>query len=90
MVAILEVGAFFTSLACGVLADIFGRKKTLLVGAIVFSIGGALQTFTTGFASMVAGRIVAGFGVGVLSMIVPTYQAEISSAEHRGKLVSLE
>jgi MFS family permease len=64
--AILEVGAFITSLACGTLADILGRKKLLFVGALVFSTGGAIQTFTTGYGSMVIGRIVAGFGVGVL------------------------
>ncbi|XP_065183182.1 uncharacterized protein LOC135814054 [Sycon ciliatum] len=35
------------------------------------------------------GRVVAGFGVGILSMIVPVYNAEMSPAEHRGRLVSL-
>lgn len=90
MVAILEVGAFITSLACGRLADIFGRKAVIFWGAIVFAIGGLIQTFTTGFPSMVVGRIVSGFGVGTLSMIVPTYQSEISPAENRGKLACIE
>ncbi|KAK0547066.1 hypothetical protein OC846_003653 [Tilletia horrida] len=90
MVAILEVGAFITSLACGTLADIFGRKNVLFWGAILFSIGGAIQTFTTGFTSMVIGRVIAGFGVGTLSMIVPTYQSEISPAENRGMLGCIE
>lgn len=66
MVAILEIGALVTSLACGTLADVFGRKKVLLWGAITFTIGGLAQTFTKGFASMVIGRIIAGFGVGAL------------------------
>lgn len=66
MVAILEIGALVTSLACGTLADVFGRKKVLFFGAMVFSIGGAIQTFTNGFPSMVLGRIIAGFGVGAL------------------------
>ncbi|CAD6890354.1 unnamed protein product [Tilletia controversa] len=90
MVAILEIGALCTSLACGTLADIFGRKKVLFWGAILFSIGGAIQTFTTGFTSMVIGRVIAGFGVGTLSMIVPTYQSEISPAENRGMLACIE
>lgn len=68
----------------------FGRKRVLLVGALVFSCGGAVQTFTTGFTSMVIGRIIAGFGVGVLSMIVPAYQSEISPAENRGRLACIE
>ncbi|KAK0526470.1 hypothetical protein OC834_004790 [Tilletia horrida] len=90
MVAILEIGAFCTSLACGTLADIFGRKNVLFWGAILFSTGGAVQTFTTGFTSMVIGRVIAGFGVGTLSMIVPTYQSEISPAENRGMLGCIE
>jgi MFS family permease len=56
-----------TSLAAGRLGDIIGRRGTLFIGACVFTIGGAIQTGTTGFASMVVGRIVSGFGVGLLS-----------------------
>lgn len=90
MVAVLEIGAFITSLACGTLADIFGRKAILFWGALVFSIGGAIQTLTTGFTIMVVGRVVSGLGVGVMSMVVPIYQSEISPAEHRGKLACIE
>jgi len=49
--------------------DIIGRKGTLFIGAIVFTIGGAIQTFTNGFTVMVIGRIVSGFGVGLLSLV---------------------
>lgn len=66
MVAILEIGALVTSLACGTLADVFGRKKVLFFGALTFTVGGTVQTFTSGFPSMVIGRIIAGFGVGAL------------------------
>lgn len=66
MVAILEIGALVTSLACGTLADVFGRKKVLLFGALAFTVGGTIQTFTNGFPSMVLGRVIAGFGVGAL------------------------
>ncbi|PWN48606.1 hypothetical protein IE53DRAFT_185741 [Violaceomyces palustris] len=90
LVASLELGALVTSLACGRLADIFGRKKTLFCGAVIFSIGGLVQTFTTGYNSMLIGRVISGLGVGVLSMIVPTYQSEISPAENRGKLACIE
>lgn len=90
MVAVLEIGAFVTSLACGTLADVFGRKAVLFWGALVFSLGGAIQTLTSGFTIMVVGRITAGLGVGVMSMVVPTYQSEISPAENRGKLACIE
>ncbi|GAA99374.1 uncharacterized protein L969DRAFT_102739 [Mixia osmundae IAM 14324] len=90
MVAILEVGAFITSLLAGQVGDIFGRKKTLFWGAVIFTAGGAVQSFTNGFPLMVFGRVLSGFGVGFLSMIVPVYQSEISPAEHRGQLGCIE
>ncbi|TFY71455.1 hypothetical protein EVG20_g1567 [Dentipellis fragilis] len=90
MVAVLEIGAFITSLAAGRVGDIIGRRGTLFIGAVVFGIGGAIQTFTTGFAVMVVGRIISGFGVGLLSTIVPIYQSEISPPNHRGALACME
>ncbi|KAL4786676.1 hypothetical protein BJX76DRAFT_80647 [Aspergillus varians] len=78
VVAILEVGAFISSLLVGKIGDLIGRRKTILYGSIVFFIGGAFQTFATGLPMMMVGRIVAGLGVGALSTIVPVYQSEIS------------
>lgn len=40
---------------------------TLFTGAVLFALGGAIQTFTTGYEIMLLGRIVSGFGVGLLS-----------------------
>jgi len=56
-----------TSLAAGVVGDTVGRKGTLFIGAVVFTIGGAIQTFTNGFWLMIVGRVISGFGVGLLS-----------------------
>ena len=67
MVAILEVGAFISSLSVGRIGDMIGRRKTILYGSVIFFIGGALQTFANGMPMMILGRIVAGFGVGALS-----------------------
>ncbi|KAG6381081.1 general substrate transporter [Boletus reticuloceps] len=90
MVAVLELGALATSIAAGRVGDIIGRKGTLFVGAFVFTIGGAVQTFTTGFYVMIIGRVISGFGVGLLSTIVPIYQSEISPPNHRGALACME
>jgi hypothetical protein len=90
MVAILEVGALIASLITGTLADVLGRRKTIGLGAIIFLIGGALQTFANGMPMMLLGRIIAGLGVGALSTIVPIYQSEISPPHNRGKLACIE
>lgn len=90
MVAILEVGAFISSLGVGRIGDMIGRRKTILYGSIIFFIGGAFQTFATGMPMMILGRIIAGLGVGALSTIVPVYQSEISPPHNRGKLACIE
>jgi len=90
MVAILEIGAFISSLMVGRVGDIIGRRKTILYGSIIFLVGGALQTTATSMVMMMVGRIIAGFGVGMLSTIVPVYQSEISPPHNRGKLACIE
>ena len=60
-----------TSIAAGKIGDIVGRKGTLCGGAVLFTIGGLVQTFTVGVWSMILGRLVSGFGVGLLSWALP-------------------
>ncbi|KAJ5105145.1 Mitochondrial substrate/solute carrier [Penicillium alfredii] len=83
VVAILEIGAFISSLLVGRIGDIIGRRKTILYGSMVFFIGGAFQTFATGIPMMMVGRVIAGLGVGALSTIVPP-------PHNRGKLACIE
>jgi sugar porter (SP) family MFS transporter len=90
MVAILEIGAFISSLTVGRVGDIIGRRKTILYGSCIFLVGGALQTCANSMPIMMLGRIIAGLGVGMLSTIVPVYQSEISPAHNRGKLACME
>ncbi|KAK3344056.1 hexose transporter [Lasiosphaeria hispida] len=90
MVAILEIGAFISSLVVGRVGDIIGRRKTILYGSCIFFVGGALQTFALNMVMMMLGRVIAGLGVGMLSTIVPVYQSEISPPHNRGKLACIE
>lgn len=90
MVAILEIGAFISSLIVGKVGDIIGRRRTILYGSIIFFVGGALQSFATNMPMMMLGRIIAGLGVGSLSTIVPVYQSEISPPHNRGQLACIE
>lgn len=90
MVAILEVGAFISSISVGKLGDVLGRRKTILYGSLIFIVGGAMQACANGMPMMMLGRITAGLGVGALSTIVPVYQSEISPPHNRGKLACIE
>ncbi|KAJ9198505.1 hypothetical protein DTO166G4_3420 [Paecilomyces variotii] len=90
VVAILEIGAFISSILVGRIGDVIGRRRTILYGSIIFFIGGAFQSFANGLPMMMVGRIIAGLGVGALSTIVPVYQSEISPPHNRGKLACIE
>lgn len=75
----VEILTQVTSLLGAYLADRYGRRWTMRTGAILFSIGGVFQTLCNGYRLMVFGRFVSGCGVGMLSMVVPIYQAESES-----------
>ncbi|KAI5849899.1 general substrate transporter [Tricharina praecox] len=87
IVSILSAGTFFGALGASQLADKIGRRWGLITSCIVFSVGVVLQTIATEQNLFVAGRAVAGFGVGLLSAIVPLYQSESAPKWIRGTIV---
>ncbi|KAL8638311.1 MAG: hypothetical protein Q9228_004529 [Teloschistes exilis] len=86
--SILSAGTFFGAIIAGDLADHIGRKLTIIAGCCVFSIGVILQTASAGLGLIVAGRLVAGFGVGFVSAIIILYMSECSPRKIRGAIVS--
>lgn len=83
------VGSILGVMSAGVLSDNFGRKRTLLVAAILFTISAFGCAISSDFDHLVIARIIGGIGIGVVSIISPLYISEISVAEYRGRLVSL-
>jgi len=90
LTSVLELGAFFGSLTCSSLADRFSRKRTILLGCIIFIVGGLLQAIATRLWMLFLGRAIGGWGVGMLSCLAPLYMSEISPKEIRGSLLALE
>ncbi|KAI7544124.1 putative MFS monosaccharide transporter [Hortaea werneckii] len=92
LTAILELGAWIGTLANGYMADAFGRRVTVLIACVVFTVGVIVQACTeVGNKDYVlAGRFVTGLGVGAFSMLVPLYNAELAPPEVRGALVALQ
>jgi len=72
------------------LSDWFGRRTTVILGCLVYGIGCILQTISngTGLGLLVAGRLIAGFGVGFVSAIIILYMSEIAPKAVRGAVVS--
>jgi len=86
--SILSAGTFFGALMAGDLADWIGRRTTIIIGCIVFIVGVILQTASHGLGLLVAGRLIAGFGVGFVSAIIILYMSEIAPRKVRGAIVS--
>lgn len=83
------VGCFVGSLAAGYAGERFGRKRVLLLSAILFAVSSALTGWSYSFPAFIFWRIIGGTAIGLSSNISPLYIAEISPAVVRGRLVSL-
>jgi MFS transporter, SP family, xylose:H+ symportor len=83
------IGCFVGSLLAGYAGERFGRRRVLLVAAVLFAISSALTGWSYSFSAFVFWRIVGGTAIGLSSNISPLYIAEISPAAIRGRLVSL-
>lgn len=68
-----------------------GRKWSLILADFIFLIGSIIQTCsaigTTSLAQLYVGRFIGGFGVGLISAVVPTYIGENANKEIRGRCV---
>ncbi|KAH7134292.1 general substrate transporter [Dactylonectria macrodidyma] len=87
IVSILSVGTFFGALLAAPLADRLGRRLSLCIGNVIFVAGVTVQTASTTIPTFTAGRCLAGFGVGVISAIIPLYQSETAPKRLRGTIV---
>jgi len=86
------IGCFVGAIIAGPISIAIGRKYSLIISALLFSIsawGSGLPAFLPESVSLlVAFRIIGGLGIGMASMNAPTYIAEIAPAKIRGTLVS--
>lgn len=85
LVSIILFGAMIGSIIGGLFHD---RRHALIWTGLIFMIGILLSTINR-FEILLIGRAITGIGVGLSSMIVPIYLAEISPAHHRGKIGSM-
>jgi sugar porter (SP) family MFS transporter len=91
IVSILSCGTFFGALIAGDVADLMGRKWTVILGCLIYIIGVVIQMITglgDALGAIVAGRLIAGLGVGFESAVVILYMSEICPRKVRGALVA--
>lgn len=89
IVSFLSLGTFIGALSAPLLSDSYGRKITIIFSTvIVFCIGNSLQVAAHSMQLLIAGRVVSGLGIGLISAVVPLYQGEAANKFLRGAIIS--
>ena len=82
--------AMIAMLFSGRLSDAIGRKKLLIIVALLYAVSAVLSALAPSYEMLYIARMIGGFAFGAALVLAPMYIAEISTAENRGKLVSLQ
>ena len=77
------------AMTAGALADRWGRKPLLITAAMLFTVSAVATGLFNDFTMFNIARFIGGIGIGVASALSPMYIAEVSPAEIRGRMVSL-
>lgn len=87
-VGCISVGAAAGALMSGKLSDILGRKRILLIAAVLFAITGVGTGWAGSYTLFIIFRLLSGMAIGCATVVCPIYIAEISPAPFRGRLVA--
>jgi MFS family permease len=83
-------GAIVSSLLLNVLSDRYGRRAAIFLGALLACLGGALQGGAHNVATVIAGRVIAGLAIGLLSATTPNYCSEVAPPKFRALMAGLQ
>ncbi|HKN23786.1 MAG TPA: sugar porter family MFS transporter [Candidatus Acidoferrum sp.] len=83
------IGCLAGSVASGAMSARLGRKKLLILAAVLFAVSSVLTGWAGHFSSFVSWRMIGGVAIGIASNVSPTYIAEMSPAPWRGRMVTL-
>ncbi|KAH8200597.1 hypothetical protein TruAng_005249 [Truncatella angustata] len=88
--SLLQAGAFFSCFFIWPFTARFGRRWSLVLASVIFNIGGIIQVINThSLGAFYAARVISGIGVGMATVIVPMYSAEMAPKNIRGSLGSM-
>ncbi|OQN97067.1 hypothetical protein B0A48_16871 [Cryoendolithus antarcticus] len=84
------LGCFFGAVATIWLGNFLGRKKTIFIGSLIMVVGAAIQASSFSLPQLIVARLITGFGNGMNTSTVPTWQSETSKSHRRGQMVMIE
>ena len=83
------IGCLIGAMIAGGMADRYGRKPLLMLSAVLFTVSALATGWYDDFTIFNIARFIGGMGIGIASALAPMYIAEVSPAEIRGRMVSL-
>ncbi|KAK3317423.1 general substrate transporter [Cercophora scortea] len=86
----LAAGSVVGSAVAGPISDKIGRRDSIMFACLFWLIGTSVQVACQNYGTLIAGRVLNGFTVGITSSQVPVYLAEIAKPEKRGSLVIIQ
>lgn len=89
VVSAVPLGALLGALVSGFFAKQLGRRKSIMMTAILFLVGTLAAAFAQNLGSVVFGRLLMGLAIGISAMVVPMYLSEVSPAKVRGTIIFL-
>ncbi|HEY4399690.1 MAG TPA: sugar porter family MFS transporter [Lactobacillaceae bacterium] len=89
VVSAVLVGAIIGAAFIGPLSDRFGRRRLLIVSAMIFFVGALGSGVAANFEALVISRVILGIAVGAASALIPTYLSELAPADKRGGVGTL-
>jgi len=89
IVAIMMAGAAVGAAGGGSVSHGLGRKKSLLIGAILFVLGSLICALAPSVTTLLIGRVVLGLAIGLVAFVAPLYISEMAPPHWRGAMVSL-
>ncbi|KQU55980.1 MFS transporter [Sphingomonas sp. Leaf339] len=89
-VGAILVGSSIGAFTAGRLADLIGRRNTMMLAAVLFIVSALLAGAAGSSAIFIIARIIGGLGVGAASVTSPVYISEVTPANVRGRLSSVQ
>ncbi|KAK7543798.1 MFS transporter [Phyllosticta citricarpa] len=90
VVAIYEIGCFFGAIFAFCAGEKLGRRRSIMIGCTVLTVGAVIQCSAYGIPQLIVGRIVGGLGNGINTSAIPVWHAELMKAHKRGKGLAIE
>ncbi|KAL8950837.1 MAG: hypothetical protein Q9222_003158 [Ikaeria aurantiellina] len=88
--AAMPGGSWLGALCSGFISDMFGRKKAIMIGSVIWWVGSTIICASQNVGMLVVGRVINGFCVGICSAQVPVYISELAPPSKRGRLVGAQ